>query len=494
MEEMNKVKTSRKASLGVAVLPLAFMFVVLFTGLIIFSIDIKILLLICAAFTVCVSLFLGHTWKEIESEIVEKLAKAFPAIMILICVGLMIGSWIVSGTIPLLVYIGLQIISPKYIIVTSFLVTVILSVSTGTSWGAAGTVGAALMSVAAGMGAPLPAVAGAIVSGAYFGDKMSPLSDSTNMSAIATNTNLYKHIGHMFYTTIPGFIISCVVYLFAGMSFASNGEIGQVDAIIKTLAQLFNLSMPVGLLLLVPPVIVVIGSLRKKPTIPVMMISSAVAIVIAMVVQGFSFATCATSMVSGFKMEMFVNPAVDINSIVKEVPNLLQRGGMVSMMNTALMAFCAFGFIGALTVSGSLEVILERIMKYVHGTGQLIATTATLGVIIITVIGEASVTFLMMGGLFREEYVKRGLESKNLSRTLEDSITVVEPLVPWSLAGVYMTSTLGVATIEYAPWACLCYTGVIFAIIWGFTGFGIAKVKEGSDNYEEYLELKQRAE
>lgn len=494
MEEMNKVKTSRKASLGVAVLPLVFMFVVLFTGLIIFSIDIKILLLICAAFTVCVSLFLGHTWKEIESEIVEKLAKAFPAIMILICVGLMIGSWIVSGTIPLLVYIGLQIISPKYIIVTSFLVTVILSVSTGTSWGAAGTVGAALMSVAAGMGAPLPAVAGAIVSGAYFGDKMSPLSDSTNMSAIATNTNLYKHIGHMFYTTIPGFIISCVVYLFAGMSFASNGEIGQVDAIIKTLAQLFNLSMPVGLLLLVPPVIVVIGSLRKKPTIPVMMISSAVAIVIAMVVQGFSFATCATSMVSGFKMEMFVNPAVDINSIVKEVPNLLQRGGMVSMMNTALMAFCAFGFIGALTVSGSLEVILERIMKYVHGTGQLIATTATLGVIIITVIGEASVTFLMMGGLFREEYVKRGLESKNLSRTLEDSITVVEPLVPWSLAGVYMTSTLGVATIEYAPWACLCYTGVIFAIIWGFTGFGIAKVKEGSDNYEEYLELKQRAE
>lgn len=494
MEKIAKEKTVKKASLLVAILPLIFMFVVLFMGLILFSIDIKILLLICAAFTVCVSLFLGHTWKEIENEIVEKLAKAFPAIMILISVGLMIGAWIVSGTIPFLVYIGLQIISPKYIIVTSFLVTVILSVSTGTSWGAAGTVGAALMSVAAGMGAPLPAVAGAIVAGAYFGDKMSPLSDSTNMSAIATNTNLYQHIGHMFYTTIPGFIISCVVYVIAGMSFASSGEIGQVDAIIQTLARLFNLSMPVGILLLVPPIIVVIGSLRKKPTIPVMMISSAVAILIAIVVQGFSFATCATSMVSGFKMEMFSDSVIDMENLVKEIPNLLQRGGMSSMMNTALMAFCAFGFIGALTVSGSLDVILERIMKHVHGTGQLITTTAILGVIIITVIGEASVTFLMIGGLFRAEYIKRGLETKNLSRTLEDSITVVEPLVPWSLAGIYMTSTLGIATVEYAPWACLCYTGVIFAILWGFTGFGIAKVKEGSFNYKEYLKLSQSAE
>ena len=395
MGENTNGKTKKTPGLGLALLPLAFMFVVLFLGLIIFSIDIKILLLICAAFTIVLCLFLGYTWKDVENEIVDKLAKAFPAIMILITVGLMIGAWIVSGTIPFLVYIGLQIINPKFIIVTSFLVTVILSVSTGTSWGAAGTVGAALMSVAAGMGAPLPAVAGAIVA----------------------------------------------------------------------------------------------GSLLKKPTIPVMMISSAVAVVIAMTVQDFSFQTCATSMVSGFKMEMFTDPSLNLAGIVQEVPNLLQRGGMASMMNTALMAFCAFGFIGALTVSGCLDVILSPIMKHIHGTGQLITVTALLGVIIITVIGEASVTFLMIGGLFREEYIKRGLETKNLSRTLEDSITVVEPLVPWSLAGVYMTSTLGVPTAQYAPWACLCYTGVIFAIIWGFTGFGIAKIKKGGDNYDEYVEL-----
>lgn len=483
-----KKKEIRKPTLFTAVLPLIFMFVVLFTGLVIYSIDIKILLIICAAFTICVCMYQGHTWKAIEDEIVAKLAKAFPAIMILICVGLMIGAWVVSGTIPFLVYIGLQIISPKYIIITSFLVTVILSVSTGTSWGAAGTVGAALISVAAGMGAPLPAVAGAIVAGAYFGDKMSPLSDSTNMSAIATETNLYQHIGHMFYTTVPGFIVSCIVYLVAGAHFASDSQVGQVDEIINTLGKLFNLSMPTGLLLLIPCVIVIAGSLMKKPTIPVMIISSAVAVVIAMAIQGFSFSDCAASMVSGFKMEM-LHTSVDLENIVEQIPNLLQRGGMSSMMNTALMAFCGFSFIGALTVCGSMELILERIMKHIHGTGQLITLTVALGVVMITVIGEATVTFLMIGGMFRPEYIKRGLESKNLSRSLEDSITVVEPLVPWSLAGVYMTSVLGVPTVQYAPWAVLCYTGVFFAILWGFTGFGIKKITKDSPAYEEYLQL-----
>lgn len=484
-------KEIKKASLPLAVMPLIFMLVVLVLGLSIFSVDIKVLLLLCAAFTVCICLYLGYSWQDVQNEIVDKLAKAFPAIMILICVGLMIGAWIVSGTIPFLVYIGLQVISPKFIIVTSFLVTVILSVSTGTSWGAAGTVGAALMSVAAGMGAPLLAVAGAIVAGAYFGDKMSPLSDSTNMSAIATNTNLYQHIGHMFYTTIPGFIISCVVYVIAGLHFESSGEIGQVNVIINNLSQLFNLSMPVGLLLLVPPLIVVAGSLFKKPTIPVMMISSAVAVVIAMTVQGFSFSICASSMVNGFTMGMFTDPAIDLSIVASEVPRLLQRGGMSSMMNTALMAFCAFGFIGSLTLSGSLEIILAKLMKHIHNTGQLVTLTVVLGIVIITVIGEASVTFLMIGGLFRSEYIKRGLESKNLSRSLEDSITVVEPLVPWSLAGVFMSSTLGVSTVEYAPWACLCYTGFIFAIILGFTGFGISKITPSSDSYQEYLKLNE---
>lgn len=491
---MKKIREIKIPSLGIACLPLIFMVIVLIVGLSVFKVDIKILLLVSAIFTTLQAIVLGHTWKEVEKEFVGKLAKAFPTILILVCVGLMIGAWVIGGTVPFLVYIGLQVVSPKFIIITSFLVTVILSVSTGTSWGSVGTVGAALMSVAAGMGAPLPAVAGAIVAGAYFGDKMSPLSDSTNMSAVATQTNLYKHISHMFYTTVPGFILSCIVYIIAGISFASEGSVAQVDLIVSALNELFVFDMPVSLLLLLPPAIVLVGSIKKMPTVPVMITSAAVAVVTAVFVQGFTLQSTANSLVSGFKMDMFINSAVDLTLIPAEVPNLLQRGGMISMMTTVLTAFCAFSFIGALTVSGSLDVILPRILNRVKTVGGLVATTAATGVSIITIIGEASVSFFLVGGMFRNEYIKRGLESKNLSRTLEDTITVIEPLVPWSLAGIFMATSLGVSTFEYLPWAVLCYTGVIFAVIWGYTGFGMAKITEKSDEYAEYLELKKTGE
>lgn len=481
--------TKREPAFSVAILPLVFMLVVLVLGLVVFKIDIKVLLLICAFFTTIECLCLGYSWTDIQNEIVDKLSKAFPAVMILIVVGLMIGAWMVGGTIPYLVYIGLKIISPKFIIVTSFLVTVILSVSTGTSWGAAGTVGAALMGVAAGMGAPLPVVAGAIVAGAYFGDKMSPLSDSTNMSAIATDTNLYDHVGHMLYTTVPGFIVCCIVYTLAGLHFASNGSVEKIDIIISELIKLFNFSFPVSILLLIPPIIVVVGSITKKPTIPVMIVSSTVAILIGLFTQNFTFYDAANAMVSGFNINMLHSAPDLVKGLSPEVVRLLSRGGMISMMNTVLMAFCAFAFIGAMTISGTLDIVIKKIIKYVNSTGKLIAITALLGVVVIVAIGEASVSFLMIGGLFKDEYIRRGLETKNLSRTLEDSITVVEPLVPWSLAGVYMTSTLGVPTSQYAIWACLCYTGVIFAMICGFSGIGIAYIKKDGANYEEYLRL-----
>ncbi len=486
---LEKNREKKIPSFGLSLLPLIVTFITLIVGMIILKVDIKILIIMSAIFTVCFCFFLGYSWADIQAEIVVKLAKALPSIMILITVGILIGAWMVSGTIPYLVYIGLKVINPKFIIITSFLVTVVLSVSTGTSWGSVGTVGAALMSVAAGMGAPLAAVAGA-----YFGDKMSPLSDSTNMTAIATGTNLYKHIGHMFYTTIPGFIISCIVYLIAGLSFETDATVVEVHEIIAVLQELYNMSMPVGIILLIPPVIIITGSLLKKPTVPIMIISSVVAIIIAVTIQGFSFLEATTSVVSGFKMDL-LGFSIDPSAMPTAIPNLLQRGGMVSMMGSTLMAICGFTLIGALTLSGSLDVILTKVMKNIKGTGNLVLLTVILGAGIITLIGEATVTFLMVGGMLRQEYIKRGLETKNLSRTLEDSITIIEPLVPWSLAGVFMMSTLGVETLSYAPWAVLCYTGVIFAVLWGFTGFGMAKIKDGSSNFEEYVELtKEKSE
>lgn len=485
-------KRVREPNFGLALSPIIFMLVVLMIGTSVLDISIEVLLLVSTIYTTLVAIYLGHTWKEIEQEFSKKFGTAVPAIAIMLSVGVMVGAWLVSGTIPYLLYLGLSIISPKFLIVTSFLVTVVLSFSTGTSWGAVGTAGVALMGVASGMGAPLAPVAGAIVAGAYFGDKMSPLSDSTNLSAIATGTNLYKHVGHMFYTTIPGFIICTIVYVVAGLNFAdaSQNSLANINRILDSIETLYNINMPMGLLVLIPPIIVVAGSLTKKPTIPVMTVSSVAAVVIAIFGQGFSLRNCAIAMIDGFEMSMF--EGVDLSAVAADVTTLLERGGASSMMSTIQISFFAFMFVASLNVSGCLHVVLPRIMSKVRTVGQLILTTVASGILMIATTGNGAVSYLMLGGLYHDEYVRRGLESKNLSRAFEDSITVIEPLLPWTLAGVYMTSTLGVGPGQYAPWAVLCYTGIIFEIIYGFTGFGIAKIKKNGDNYEEYVELTGR--
>ena len=245
-------------------------------------------MLVSAAVAAVIAICLGYTWDEIMNSIVEKLSKTMPAIFILIIVGFLIGTWMIGGTIPMMVYYGLKIINPSFLIVTAFLVTAIVSICTGTSWGSAGTIGVALMGIASGLGAPLPIVAGAVVSGAYFGDKMSPLSDTTNLAPIAAGSKLYDHIGHMLWTTGPGFIICCIVYTVVGMNLSglSGTEPEKVSAILDTLHQIFSFNP----LIILPVIIVLYGSIRKKPTIPVMLISSAVAMFNGVVFQGFKLA------------------------------------------------------------------------------------------------------------------------------------------------------------------------------------------------------------
>ena len=213
-----KVREKKETTLFLAVIPILAMIVLLGVGYAVMGLSPEVLMLVSAAIAGVIAIYLGYTWDEIMDSIVAKLSKTMPAIFILIIVGFMIGSWMIGGTIPMMVFYGLKLISPKYLVVTSFLVTAFVSVCTGTSWGSAGTIGVALMGVAAGMGAPLPIVAGAIVSGAYFGDKMSPLSDTTNLAPIAAGGKLYDHIQHMFWTTGPGFIICCIVYTIVGFT------------------------------------------------------------------------------------------------------------------------------------------------------------------------------------------------------------------------------------------------------------------------------------
>ena len=420
-------------------------------------------------------------------SIVSKLSKTMPAIFILIIVGLLIGSWMIGGTIPMMVYYGLKIINPSFLVITSFLVTAFVSICTGTSWGSAGTVGVAIMGVAAGMGAPLPIVAGAVVSGAYFGDKMSPLSDTTNLAPIAAGSKLYEHIGHMFWTTLPGFAIAAVVYTIVGLNL-DVGSAGTPERVTQVMGSIENI-FSFNILLLVPVIIVLAGSLLKKPTIPVMLLSSAVAIFNAVAFQGFSLQQGFTAAIDGFGLSMINIPGFDPSKLIPDVARLLERGGMKSMLSTVLIAFCAYGFAGTLAVTGSLDIVLDKLTKSVKSTFGLVSATIVSCLTAVFVTSNGQLSILIPGEMFSKSYIKRGLHPKNLSRTLEDSATVTEPIVPWTAAGVYMATTLGVPTLQYLPWAILCYTGVIFALIWAATGIGISKIKKGDEYYEEYVNL-----
>lgn len=484
------MREKKQPTFFLAVLPILAMILLLGIGYAVMGLSAEVLMLVSAAIAAFVAVGLGYTWDDIMNSIVSKLSKTMPAIFILIIVGFLIGSWMIGGTIPMMVYYGLKIISPQYIIVTSFIVTAFVSVCTGTSWGSAGTIGVALMGVAAGMGAPLPMVAGAVVSGAYFGDKMSPLSDTTNLAPIAAGAKLYDHIGHMFYTTIPGFIICTIVYTAAGLSLGGGADVAtpeKVGVILGTMEQIFRFNP----LILLPPVIVLYGSIRKKPTIPVMLLSSAVAIFNAVIFQGFTLQQCFTAAISGFDLGMVRIAGFDAATLIPDIPRLLNRGGMMSMLSTVLIAFCAYGFAGTLAVTGSLDIVLNKLMKSVKSVGGLVVSTIVACITAVFVTSNGQLSILVPGEMFSKTYIKKGLQPKNLSRTLEDSATVVEPIVPWTAAGVYMATTLGVPTLSYLPWAIICYTGVIFATIWGFTGFGIARIKEGDEYYEEYVKLNQ---
>ncbi|MGF1683735.1 Na+/H+ antiporter NhaC [Photobacterium minamisatsumaniensis] len=475
-------------SLTLAIAPIAVMFGLLAIGYGVMGLRIEPLLLVSAAFTGFIATRMGYSWDDIMSAIVEKLAKAMPVILILVSVGGLIASWMISGTIPYMVYWGLKVISPEYILIAAFFVTSVVSVCTGTSWGSAGTVGVALMGVAAGLDVSLAAAAGAVVSGAYFGDKISPLSDSTNFAPVVSGTTLYEHIQHMLYTTLPGFVIASVVFYFAGQNsdVASVAEPQKVVEILAGLESLYTLNI----FLILPPAMILWGAVTKKPVIPLMLTASAIALGLGMILQGFTLQQGFQAYVDGFNISMFSDNGHLVDGLVPDIAKLLNRGGLFSMMSTILLVLCAFAFAGILSLTGALNVVLGHFLHLIKSTGQLILSTVIATLTVVFTTSDGKLALLIPGELFQDAYRKMGLDTKNLSRTIEDAGTIIEPLVPWTAAGVYMAGTLGVSTLDYLPWAIQCYTGVIFAIIYGFTGFGIAKapVNEVHANKEQQAE------
>ena len=486
---MTGTRATRSPTLGGALAPVIAMVVLYVAGALAMGSSAELLIVVllgAAAVAGVVAVRLGRSWDDIQRATGEKLASVLPVLLILLAIGALIGSWVFSGTIPFLVYWGIQLINPQYLALTAFLATVMMSSFTGTSWGSAGTMGVAFMATAGALDAPLPAVAGAVISGAYFGDKMSPLSDSTIICSMAANVELFRHIRHLFYTTTPSLVLCLILYTFAAplTPVSSGGLPESARAVLADIDAAYRLHW----LVLLPPAVVTICIVKRVPAVLAIVLSALVAVALGAVLQGFAARDGLIAAVSGFRLDMLTAVGVDPTGVSANFARLVQRGGLYSMATTLIVVIAAFLLAGAMDVSGSLNLLIERLLQSVRSVFGLIASTMTAGATMVGLTSHGGVTALVIGGLFQKAYRDRGLGPENLSRTLEDSITITEPLMPWTVSGVYMATTVGVPTLQYAPWAAFCYGGPIFSLLlaalYSRTRFGLKPLEPGTPDRE----------
>ena len=461
-----------------ALLPIVTMIVVMIFTIVKLEQEPHIPLMIGTAIAAIVAWKHGYTWNEIQEMMFKGIRLALPAVIIIMLVGLTIGAWIGGGIIATMIYYGLKIINPAFFLVTITIICLIVATVTGTSWGTMGTVGVAGMGIGMSMGIPAPMIAGAVISGSYFGDKMSPLSDTTNLAAGLTNTDLFDHIKNMFYTTIPGIIIALIVYAILGSQFTvTNTNLSDIEEIITVLQQHFVIS---PWLLLVPAVVIVLV-MRKVPAVPALVVGILLGFLTQVFVQGGSVSFAVQVLQTGYEIESG-------NAMVDE---LLNRGGLDSMMYTVSMTIVAMTFGGVLEFSGMLKTIMNQLLKMIKSTGQLVATTVGAAFFTNATCSEQYISIVVPSRMFARVYREKGLHSKNLSRALEDGGTLTSVFIPWNTCGVFILGTLGVHAFEYAPYAVLNYAVPIISIIFAFTGITIWKLTkeeiEALEKQEEAL-------
>lgn len=427
------------------------------------SIPTQIPLAGAAAIAALMALRLGWSWRDIEHSFLDGIKLSLGACLILLVVGMLIGTWIAGGIVPMLIVYGLKLISPDYFLVAACACCAVVSLATGSSWTTAGTVGIAFIGIGTGLGIPLPLVAGAIVSGAYFGDKMSPLSDTTNLAPAVAGSELFEHVRHMLWTTGPSMTIALLLYWIIGLNYgAENASLDNVQLITTTLEKSYHITP----WLLVAPVLVLVMVAIRMPALPAVFIGTIIGGLIATFAQSVSLASVLDLAYNGVKAQTGV-AAVD---------ELLSRGGMSSMFGTIGIIFCAMCFGGVMEKSGMLGVIAAAILRLAHGTRGLITATVATCIGSNIVAPDQYLSIVVPGRMYREAYRKAGLHPKNLSRALEDSATITSPLVPWNSCGAFMFATLGVFPLAYAPYAFLNLINPLISILYGWTGWTITKL------------------
>lgn len=422
----------------------------------------------------------GHKWRDIEAAIAKGIANTVGAMLILFMVGSLIGTWILSGTVPSMIYYGLQIINPNIFYFTACALCAVAALSIGSSWSTAGTIGIGLMGISAGLGLSPEITAGAIISGAYFGDKMSPLSDTTNLAPAVAGTDLFTHIQHMIWTTGPAILIALTLYALIGIFGDVNTQEIDLGARLLLLEQNFSL----GIHLLLPMVVVFYMAMKKYPAFPTLMIGSLIGGLFAILFQQealLKFAGAKTSiealnMIDGVWTAMF--GGFSANTGNEEIDELLTRGGMANMVNTIWLIMSAIIFGSIMEKLGFLKRLVQGLLGMAHSTGSLILVTALTCIGVNIIAADQYIAIVLPGRMYRIEFKRRKLASKNLSRTLEDTATVTSVLIPWNTCGAFMAGTLGVATFAYVPYCFFNLLSPLFSIAYGFYNIKIAPMEE----------------
>jgi NhaC family Na+:H+ antiporter len=433
----------------------------------------EVVFLLAATFAITQLVLLGFSWKEIERSILHKLQAALPAFFILLTIGLVIGSWMVCGTIPMLVYFGLQWIDPHFLYLMAFVVPVVFSILTGTSWGSAGAVGIVLMGIAQAMGGDLGIAAGAVVGGAYFGDKMSPLSDSTNIAAIATEVDLFDHIQSMMYTTVPSAVLAAAAYLGLGFLYPptlDTSDLTSLRPFLESLEVMFTFHP----LLLLPPLMVLVASLRRKPTVPTLVVSTLTACALALLFQRFTLGDVFQSLKSGFAVSMapWAAESGEGGAIPAEVLTLVERGGLYALVEAVIIAFTVFFFIGALETIDAMPRVIGRLFRFARTRTATILSTLAATALTNSLTANQYATSFIVGDAFKSRYDRLGISRKVLSRSLEDTGTMLESVVPWTPTAVFMVATLGVPFAEYWHWQLLSLINFVVAPTLALLGIG----------------------
>lgn len=456
----------RSISLGIALIPVIFLVIALSFTIGILKQPPHMPLIAAAALAASVAVILKHPWKEIQDGMVHGITLAMGAILILMVVGTMIGTWILSGIVPSMIYYGLKVLSPAIFLVATLVICSIVSLGTGSSWSTAGTVGVALIGVGKGLGIPVAMVAGAIVSGAYFGDKMSPLSDTTNLAPAVAGTDIFSHIRHMVYTTAPGYILSVILFGLLGVKFSGKAmEAQNIETILSTLKSNFSIHP----LLLLPPLLVIVMVVKKVPPLPALLGGTVLGGIFGAVSQSSSLGDVIQAAHSGYVSQ----------TGVAMVDELLTRGGLLSMMPTVALIICALSFGGIMEKTGMLKVLAKSLLKRVKRTGALVATTIFSCIGMNAIASDQYIAIVIPGRMYKNAFDAQGLHPKNLSRCLEDSGTLSSPLIPWNSCGAFMHATLGVSPLLYIPYAFLNLSNPLVSIFYGYTGITMTKTEEG---------------